>query len=190
MSSHDVAVARRLIGTFETQRAMARAAVDAVLNDERYFELVAALDDLGHDHGPVAQDAELGQLARSEYRRLAKRFERLSDDPPDDELPATRILAKSARYAAELAAPVVGARAERFVKKVKAFQDVVGDHQDAAVLEERLRAVARSASDLSFVAGVLSERQRQRRREARAELPAAWSRVRRAGERAWTRARG
>ena len=188
LSDRDVPAARRLVGAFEAQRAMAGSTVDTVLNDARYFELVSTLDQLGHENGRAEEEAELGGLARAEFRRLAKGFDGLSEDSSDDELHAKRILAKRARYAAELAAPVVGSRAERFVKEVKALQDVVGKHQDAAVLEERLRASA-GAADFAFVAGLLAERQRQRRRAARAELWTIWPRVRRAGERAWSRPR-
>jgi CHAD domain-containing protein len=74
-----------------------------------------------------------------------------------------------------------------FVKRAKAFQDVVGEHQDAVVAEERLRALipALASSDAVLAAGRVVERQRLRRREARAALPAVWAKLERSGRRAW-----
>ena len=70
----------------------------------------------------------------------------------DDALHEVRKTAKKARYAAELAEPVAGKRAARFVKQAKAFQDVVGEHQDAVVAEERLRELAATRSGSSLLA--------------------------------------
>jgi len=50
-----------------------------------------------------------------------------------------RILAKHTRYAAEAAAPVIGKPATAFAKAIAAVQTVLGDHQDACVMEGWLR---------------------------------------------------
>ena len=111
---------------------------------------------------PVRSTRRSTSSRRAEFQRLAKAVRELGDDPSDEELHRVRIKGKRARYAAELAEPVVGKPAARFVAQAKSFQDVVGDHQDAVVAEERLRAARRGA-------GV--ERGRARRR-ARRRAPA------------------
>jgi CHAD domain-containing protein len=98
-----------------------------------------------------------------------------------------RIRGKRARYAAELAAGSVGKPARRFVRKAKRFQDVVGEHQDAVVAEERIRALLGRAGgeQTHLAAGRLIERERTRRREARAAFPKAWAKLEKAGRAAW-----
>jgi CHAD domain-containing protein len=98
-----------------------------------------------------------------------------------------RIKAKRARYAAELAAPAVGHAVERFVDRVKKLQDILGEHQDAAVAEARLRELAKEAPGprAGFVAGLLVERQHARRQAARAAFEDCWREVQRRGRKAW-----
>jgi len=58
---------------------------------------------------------------------------------------------------------------KRFVAALKEFQDVVGEHQDAVVAEERVRAVCRQKG--AVAAGRLVERERERRRSSRKAYP-------------------
>jgi non-ribosomal peptide synthetase component E (peptide arylation enzyme) len=73
-----------------------------------------------------------------------------------------RIRAKRARYAAELAEAVVGKPATRFVRRARKLQDVIGEHQDAVVAEERLRAAAAKehTQEAAISVGRLVERER------------------------------
>jgi CHAD domain-containing protein len=91
---------------------------------------------------------------------------------------------KRARYSAELAG---GKPAKKFAEAAKSFQDVVGDHQDAVVAEERLAALVPRAKspEAVFAAGRLLERQQRRRVAARRSLPKAWRKLQRQGRRAW-----
>ncbi len=70
---------------------------------------------------------------------MRKTFEALGDDPEDDALHASRIAVKRARYAADLAAHELGKPGARFVAVAKQLQDILGDHQDAVVAQERIR---------------------------------------------------
>jgi CHAD domain-containing protein len=130
----------------------------------------------------------LHDIAAAEFRKLRKAVRRLPADPTDDELHAVRIRGKRARYAAELAEGVVGKPAARFVQDAKRLQDVIGEHQDAVVAEERVRALLGRAggAQAHFAAGRIVERERQRRREARATFPAAWAQLAQTGKRAWS----
>ncbi len=73
------------------------------------------------------------------------------------------------RYAHELAG------AKGVVQRAKTFQDVLGEHQDSVVAEERLRALSHDApADQALAAGLLVARERDRRRSARSAWPKAW----------------
>jgi CHAD domain-containing protein len=164
----------------EGERAAARERLLAALDSERYRDLLAALDAAARAPQARALDAPLDDLAAREFRRLAKAMQGLGDRPSDDDLHGVRIKGKRARYAAEL---VGGKRAARFVRRAKTFQDVVGEHQDAVVAEDRLRALVADlvSTDAVLAAGRVVERQRQRREQARDALPKAWAKLERSG---------
>jgi CHAD domain-containing protein len=136
----------------------------------------------------VSREVSVSDIAANEFRKLRRATRRLPDDPSDEELHAVRIRGKRARYAAELAEGAAGKRATRFIDSAKDFQDVIGEHQDAVVAEQRLRDLRRSARGAStaFVLGRLVERQRRRRERARDAWPGAWKKLRRRGRRAWS----
>ena len=77
-----------------------------------------------------------------EFAALRQAVKELPKRPTDDELHNVRIHTKRARYAAELASPELGKRGAKLVERAKEVQDVIGEHQDACVAEERLRALA------------------------------------------------
>jgi CHAD domain-containing protein len=107
--------------------------------------------------------------------------------PSNDDLHAVRIKVKRARYAAELAQTMVGRPAKRFVARARKVQDILGEHQDAAVAEERLRAlVGRDGGPERLLAGKLATRQRARRHAAQADFFEQWPKLKRRGDKAWT----
>jgi CHAD domain-containing protein len=169
-----------ILEVLDGEREQARQTLLAALDSERYRTL---LDELGRP--PALRDGErLESAAAAEYGRLRKAAEKLGKDSADDELHRVRIRAKRARYAAE----ALGSE-KRFVSRAKRLQDVLGEHQDAAVAEGRIRellAEVRGTGRTAFVAGRLIERQHQRRSAARADWPEAWERLRRAGDYAWS----
>jgi CHAD domain-containing protein len=75
---------------------------------------------------------------------------------------------------------------ERVVRRAKEFQDVVGEHQDAVVAEQRLRDLAARVPESALTLGVLIERERERRVRMRGGLPKSWKRLERAAAKAWT----
>ena len=159
----------------------------AALDSPRYLTLLDRVEET-ISHPPVADaDVSLADVAPRAWTKLRKAVKALPETPADADLHAVRIKAKRARYAAELAAPAVGHAAERFVDRVKKLQDVLGEHQDAAVAEARLRELAGESSGprAGFVAGLLVERQHARRQAARAAFEECWREVQRRGRKAW-----
>jgi CHAD domain-containing protein len=171
-----------LVAALEDEHERARTAVLTALGDDRYFRL---LDRLEHSEPVVVAEAEsLTDLWWREFKRTRRAFERLDARSSDGELHAARIRVKRARYAAELAAHELGRPGERFVGAAKRLQDVLGEHQDAAVAEERIVAWANEAPELREAVEPLLERERKRRRKARAEWPSAWKELAKRGRKA------
>ena len=135
----DGAAVRGLLDSLERRRRKARRSAVAALSEERYFAL---LDRLADPQPPPVPDgtSSLAELWWAEFVRTRRRFDKLDAKSADDELHAARIRVKRARYAAELAAAELGAAGERFVDAAKELQDVLGEHQDAFVAEEQIRA--------------------------------------------------
>ena len=176
-----------LLDALEGERATARAAMLEALTAPRFFALVERL--AGTVGAPLPTPDQAGSdqhalvdLVRAEARRLRRAVERAGDDPPDEVLHALRIRGKRVRYTGELVAPsLVGAPNGKAVKRLlsatAALQEVLGDHQDACVAEQRIRGLLANLDatpDTVFVAGRLVEREIHRAAEKRREWWAAW----------------
>jgi CHAD domain-containing protein len=162
--------------TLADDHAAARAHAIAALGSDRYLALLDALA------GPPAllePEATLREVAGTELRRLRKTMRKVDPDAPDELLHRARIRAKRLRYVAE----VLGK--QRVVRRAKTFQDVVGEHQDAVVAEQRLRELAGRVPESAVALGRLIERERRRRSSARGDLPKTWTRLKRAAPSTW-----
>jgi CHAD domain-containing protein len=163
--------------------------LDEVLRSDRYRSLlerlVAAAGTPRLDSARSAQPARdlLPRLVSRPWSRLAHGTDGISGasdlDPlaPDARWHDVRVRAKRARYAVEAVAGVLGGPAEKLARAVAAVQDLLGEHQDAAVAAETWLAVAREDPDdhaLAVTAGRLQERERAVVREMRDRFPAAW----------------
>lgn len=168
-----------ILELLDAEREEARKELLNALDSPRYRALLEELE-----QPPALREGEhLNTAAASEFGRLCKLVKRLGDEPTADELHGIRIRIKRARYAAAAAGG-----GSRFVGRAKDAQDVLGEHQDATVAEERIRellARVRGAGRTALVAGRLIERQRARGSAARAAWPNAWKRLRRAGDDVW-----
>ena len=168
-----------ILELLDREREAARNELLAALDSARYRKLIGELE-----RPPALREGEsLETASAAEYNRVRRDVKRLGSKPADEELHRIRIKTKRARYSAE----ALGGES-RFVRRAKDVQDVLGEHQDAAVAEQRIRelvAQVRGTGRTAFVAGRLIERQRARRAAARAAWPKAWKRLRRAGDEAW-----
>ncbi|MEU8570224.1 CYTH and CHAD domain-containing protein [Streptomyces pathocidini] len=183
-----------------TRRRGARRHVTAVLDSDRYLDLLDSLDALLADPPlrPAAARPPLevvpGAVLR-DFDRLEARMRAALAAPvgPERDLAMheARKAAKRARYSAETARPAIGKPARRFVRHMKALQDVLGDHQDSVVAREALRELAlqaQAAGESGFTFGVLYGHEEARATTRESELAGAWAEAadprRRAGLRA------
>jgi CHAD domain-containing protein len=186
LSGGDAAVSGTLLRPLSAEHASRRAHLLESLQSRRYERLLETLA-AGVAEPPIRnRDVPVQNVAAREFKKLRKKG-RLTHGLSNAALHKRRIRVKRARYAAELAAAARGDKANSFIAAAKLVQDVLGEHQDAVVARRKLRQLARSARqrDASLVAGRLIERQEQRMRTAREELPAAWKRLEKRGRRAW-----
>jgi CHAD domain-containing protein len=180
-------VGEDLFDLVDAQRARARHKILAALDGERYMKLLDRLEHAVHRPKVVAADLSLPAVAAGQFKKLRKAVKAMLKDPSGTDLHAVRIRVKRARYAAELAQPIVGRPAERFVARTKRLQDILGEYQDAVVAEERLRAlvVRDRRSPAGLLANRLVKRQRARRQAAQMDFFEQWPKLERRGHKAW-----
>jgi len=176
-----------LLDALERERATARAAMLEALTAPRYSGLLERLAETVSAPLPTpapgdAPQPALVDLVRAEARKLRRAVEKAGDDPPDEVLHALRIRGKRVRYTGELVAPSLrgtpaGKQVKRLLSATTALQEVLGDHQDACVAEQRIRGLLAGLDvtpDTVFVAGRLVERETHRAAEKRREWRGAW----------------
>lgn len=176
-----------LFDLVDAQRARAQHKIVAALDGERYTKLLARLERAVQRPKVVSTDLSLPAVAASQFKKLRKAVKALPKKPNDDDLHAVRIRVKRARYAAELAQPIVGEPAERFVARTKKLQDILGEYQDAVVAEKRLRTLVAEdrRSPVALLANELVKRQRVRRQAAQLDFFEQWPKLERRGRKAW-----
>ncbi len=179
----DAEAASGLLETLAWERGAAYRDVGETLDGDRYFTLLdrleaATVPPLTGDETPLAT------IFQREVKRMRKAFAALGADPEDHALHASRMTVKRARYAADLAAHELGRRGRPFAAAAKQMQDVLGEHQDAVVAQERIRAWAATAPEHEFVAGRLVQLEQNRMAVARAAWPDAWRQLDRAARKA------
>ncbi|WP_238418759.1 CHAD domain-containing protein [Gordonia sp. 'Campus'] len=171
-------VAARIDEELSAQQHRHRRAVTEVMTSDRYRRLLATLSGW-IESVPLAA----ARVGRKDLRRIATRAARKADtrlsqalsSGDEEDLHRARKAAKRARYAGELAAPVVEKSAGRGqVKRYKHIQTVLGEHQDAAVAARTLRELGAGAGvrdgENGFTYGILYQRELDAAAAARAEV--------------------
>ena len=171
----DEQAARELLRALAGERERDRGRLLRHLESPRYLDLLdrfaGELDGLE----PSGARVRLEAAARAELKKARRLVSALPDEPADEALHALRKQGKRARYAAELAGQ------DEIVRRAKTLQDVLGEHQDAVVAGQRLRALAETAPPAqALAAGRLVEREHERRAGARGDWKKAWRRLERA----------
>ena len=200
----DAAGQRDLLGHLVEQRRIASRQLSYVLEgDKRYSQLLDRLDGGAQappfratrrpgrkaPNGPGTESPArhvLPHMVGRSWRSLRRQVRRAGDKPSMGELHRIRIKAKQLRYAAEVAAPVIGKPARRTAAAAMAVQDVLGDHHDAVVAEEWLWNAALGASPWgSFSAGQLTVEQRRRQHRLQKRWRKDWKRLNAKMVRSW-----
>jgi len=144
--------------------AGARAELLRALGSDRYAQLLAAFNSfLDAASSPTAlrrrgklriadEAATYVDRAAKRVHKCARRIDRRSSPRT---LHGLRIRCKRLRYLLEFLEPAYGGRLQRSIKVVKRLQDTLGEHQDACVASERLRAFAESVPAANGNAGTL-----------------------------------
>ena len=177
LDAGDRAAAGRLLRALERQRTRARRTMLKALDGQRYEALVDRFDETLTALTPTESAATLSSLAQRELKKLRRDVRALDPEPTAEALHALRKRGKRARYAHELA----GKKA--VVKRAKELQDVLGEHHDSVVAEERLRALSHDApADQALAAGLLIEQERAKRRDAREGWRKVWRQLERAAK--------
>ena len=143
-------VAAQIQRELTVRRSAAWAAVIEVLDTSRYRQLVAELhrwrSDPPFTKKATAPATKVKSYVKRADKKLTRRLHRgieaqLAGDPGADVLlHSARKAGKRARYAAELATPVLGEKAEAIIAGRKDLQDVLGEHQDSIVTGAFLRS--------------------------------------------------
>lgn len=183
----------RLDADLAAQEAAAGARAVAALDDPRYVGLLSHAVSYAEDpavsdqaHRPVGD--VLPGLVAAVVSDLDVAVERLSRKAPDARWHRARIRAKRARYASEAAARALGSSPARLAAAVEAVQEVLGDHQDAAIAADAvLEAATRHPGDpeLVLLCGRLAERERASVRDARRRFAKVWAQAAARPARRW-----
>ncbi|WP_375500154.1 CHAD domain-containing protein [uncultured Jatrophihabitans sp.] len=156
-------VRRRVGRTLDAEEAAARAGLNEVMASARYIALLAELRNWTADlpvHDFDEPAVSLERLVRKASRTMDKRIAAAQEASTDDAAyHRARKAAKRARYAGELAIPVMGKAARQLAKQAKKRQELLGDRQDEVVAAEFLLRLGTSGGN-GFTLGVLHQRQR------------------------------
>lgn len=174
-----------ILKNFEDQRSMARARLLEGLRSDRYLNLLDHVED-SLTHLPFQPSPlTINDLAKKAFHKLQDFVRSSKRLFPKPELHRTRILLKRARYALELAEPLIGKRAKRFLQQAKHTQDLLGQHQDAVVAEQRLLALKQHSrgSGIAYVTGLMVERLRNQQFQVYQQIPEQWEKLEKQGKR-------
>lgn len=176
-------VAARIEQSLLTEQLEHQAALAKELDSGRYLALLRE-SALWATSPPVTDLAagkatELRAAVRSAARKVTKHLAAgLGSADNDEELHKARKAGKRARYAAELAHPVLGKKTRKAIKDYQELQDILGEHQDGVVAAELLRRLAAgtagSSEENGFTYGLLYAQELSRAEQSRASA-AAWA---------------
>jgi len=164
---------------FDKIRTVRREHLLLVLGSEQSAETLELMKDAVQRPRLVAgAGTTIGDLlpnARSAWRKVRKSVSRLGSAPSDADLHRVRILTKRARYAVEMVRPVIGDDAKRFCRAAAAFQDELGELQDAAIARAWLfELIPMLDADGASQAHRLATAEAERAQDARAGWHDAW----------------
>ncbi|HNP62255.1 MAG TPA: CYTH and CHAD domain-containing protein [Nitrospirales bacterium] len=173
-----------ILKNFDDQRSVARAKLLEGLGSDRYLNLLTHFEN-SLIHLPFQPNPfTLTELARKAFQKIQDRANTSDSLFRKSELHHTRRLLKRARYAVELAEPLLGKRAKRFIQQAKVVQDLLGFHQDAVVAEQRLLAFKNHSrgTGVAYVTGLMVERLRNQQSQVYQQIPKQWQKLEKRGK--------
>ena len=197
----DDAARAHIAGDMRRDYNEAHAEIVAMLNSERFMELLDAIDELlaqppvakqeASEEAPAESKEVLYDHLKRGYKKLKKRHDKVDEHYHDTDLPLheredyvhdVRKAAKKLRYSANAAADA-GLKAGRLAKACKALQSKLGDFQDAVTSRDRIQRLAEEARERgedTFAYGMLYQRELDRGEQALAGYDKAVREVRKA----------
>jgi CHAD domain-containing protein len=191
-------VGARIDSELDARHRLALVDLQKVLDGDRYFRLLNALDDL-LARPPLTAQAD--KPARNQLPALvghvARRVDRAARAVADDRTPRARDqglhevrkCAKRARYAAESAIPVAGKPARRMATRMESLQNVLGEHQDSVTAQALLLELTMTdhlSAENGFAFGLLYAQERVRAKDARRAYKQALHKAATTRTRQWT----
>lgn len=161
-----------------------RAEALQAMRSERHLALLDALVEAANhprltDAAATRSRDALPPLFDKAWRKLEKEVRALTLDGPSDEWHETRITAKRARYAAEVLAPVFGSPAKNLASSLGNVTEQLGEHQDASIAQETVRALsAQFDGPTGFALGLLHAYEVECELIARVRMQEQWPLVR------------
>lgn len=180
-------VAESVDAALRSEEVLHRDRLREALNSERYLALLReahAWSTTPPFTAAADQDAAvLDKRVRKAAAKLVVHLEAgLRHGGGDDELHRARKAGKRARYAAELAAPVLGKRGSALVSRYQEVQDVLGDFQDGVVACALIRRLAAGTvgkrKENGFTYGLLYAREQERAIEGRERADTLFAKLR------------
>jgi CHAD domain-containing protein len=164
-----------------------------MLSGERYVVLLERLVDAGWEPltSPAADRAAgivIPALLAESWRELSSDVKRLDKEGTDAKAwHQVRIEAKRLRYCCEAAEPIFGKPAKDLARQAKAITETLGEHQDAVIAADQLRAIAtsRGGGSVAFTLGILHARQEAAAAAARVKFRRVWDEASRRRHRRW-----
>jgi CHAD domain-containing protein len=185
----DPAAVARFDAELAARHEDALQTLEDVLESERYVTLLDVLVEAARE--PQLGSAASEKAAVALTRLVARPWRQLATTGrgrvgagdldvlgTDDDWHSVRIRAKRARYAVESVAKLIGGSAAALGESLTEVQELLGEHQDAAIAADTWLSIARSDVDdhaLAVTAGRLVERERASVRRARERFAAAWA---------------
>lgn len=180
-------VTRRIRRRLARDVSHARSELQAALTSRRYFAMLDELDQFIDATAPDLTDKAMRKRASKRLARadlsveMALRSDLVApSDERDHALHEARKDYKKARYAVEALTPLHEKPAKRLVSRLKALQDLLGEHQDAVVAALLLRELgeqAHASGESEFGYGVLCEQQTMIAADRRQKVPAVYRRA-------------
>jgi CHAD domain-containing protein len=157
-------VAARIEQHLLAEQLRHQATLDRALTGRRYLALLRESARWATDPPFTApatgSAADLRRAVRAAGKKVTKHLTAgLGPHGDDEELHKARKAGKRARYAAELARPVLAKKITHTVKEFKELQDILGEHQDGVVAADLLRRLgagtAGNTAENGFTYGLL-----------------------------------